>query len=43
MEDFSKPVESKCGYKILLKKRAKDISDGTMVRKIEYIKSERQE
>lgn len=43
MEDFSEPIESKCGYKILLKKRAKGISDGTMVRKIEYVKAERQE
>ena len=41
MDDFSKPIESKCGYKILLKKRAKDILDGTMARKIEYVKSER--
>lgn len=41
MDDFSKPIESKCGYKILLKKRAKGILDGTMARKIEYVKSER--
>lgn len=42
-ENFSEPIESKDGYKILLKKRANDISDGDSVRKIEYIKSERQE